>query len=156
MRSEEMASRLEHIRQRLYRTALAFLGSEAAALDAVDEAVYRALCSLKKLRHDEYFETWITRILINICKDELRKSARLRPLDELGELSAEDYDALPVREAVAALPVELRELIMLRFFMRFTLAESAETLGIPQGTAASRERRALKLLRLELSEEGEL
>ncbi len=156
MNSEEMASRLEPLRQRLYRTALAFLGSEAAALDAVDEAVYRALRSLKKLRRDEYFETWITRILINICKDELRKSARLRPLDELGELSAEDYDALPVREAVAALPAELRELIMLRFFMRFTLAESAETLGIPQGTAASRERRALKLLRLELSEEGEL
>ena len=156
MNSEEMASRLEPLRQRLYRTALAFLGGEAAALDAVDEAVYRALRSLKKLRRDEYFETWITRILINICKDELRKSARLRPLDELGELSAEDYDALPVREAVAALPAELRELIMLRFFMRFMLAESAETLGIPQGTAASRERRALKLLRLELSEEGEL
>ena len=57
MNAEEFARRLEPMRQRLYRTALGWLGSEAAALDAVDEAVYRALRAIKKLRQEEFFET---------------------------------------------------------------------------------------------------
>ena len=71
------------------------------------------------------------------------------------EECAEDYDRLPMRQAVEKLPVPLREVILLRFFMDLTLAQTAEILGIPQGTAATRQRRALELLRLELSEEGE-
>jgi RNA polymerase sigma-70 factor (ECF subfamily) len=43
--------------------------------------------------------------------------------------------------------------VILRYFAAQTLAQTAESLGIPQGTAATRQRRALALLRLELSEE---
>ena len=43
--------------------------------------------------------------------------------------------------------------MILRYFTGYTLCEAAEILDIPQGTAATRERRALKLLRLELTEE---
>ena len=155
MNSTEFEARLTPLRPRLYRTALLYLGSEAQALDAVDETVYKALRGLKKLREDVFFETWITRILINECKSELRRRARLVPLEDVPEESAEDYDRLPMRQAVEKLPVPLREVILLRFFMDLTLAQTAETLGIPQGTAATRQRRALELLRLELSEEGE-
>ena len=45
-------------------------------------------------------------------------------------------------------------MIVLRYFGDLTLAQTAETLGIPQGTAATRQRRALALLRLELKEGG--
>ena len=55
------AARTEAIRSRLYRTAYLYLGSEADALEAVDEAVYKALRGLKKLRQEEFFETWLTR-----------------------------------------------------------------------------------------------
>ena len=59
-----------------------------------------------------------------------------------------------LREAVKALgdPRE-KEIVILRYFGGYTLAETAALLKIPQGTAATRQRRALKLLRLELSEE---
>ena len=50
MDKEEFAARTEAVRQRLYRTAYLYLGSEADALEAVDEAVYQALRALKKLR----------------------------------------------------------------------------------------------------------
>ena len=62
MNHEEYAKRIEEIRGKLYKTALLYLGSEALALDAVDEAVYKGLCNHWRLRQPEYFNTWMTRI----------------------------------------------------------------------------------------------
>ena len=153
MNNEEFGKRIKNIRLRLYKTALLYLGSEAFALDAVDEAVYKALCSYKKLRQPEYFDTWITRILINECYNELRRQKRFRPIDELPESSVEVFDTLPLKEAIRRLPRELKEVLILRYFAGYTLIETAETLQIPQGTVATRQRKALKVLKLELSEE---
>lgn len=61
--------------------------------------------------------------------------------------------ACPLRDAVERLPQELRAVVALRYFAGYTLAETAEILGIPPGTVSTRQRRALALLRLELSEE---
>lgn len=153
MNKEEFAKRVEAVRTKLYKTALTYLGSEAMALDAVDEAVYKALCGYWKLRQPEFFETWITRILINECHNELRRQKRYYPLDTLPETAVEDFDALPLKEALGRLPKELKDVIILRFFGGYTVAETAQTLGIPAGTAASRQRKALQLLRLALDEE---
>ena len=73
-------------------------------------------------------------------------------LDELDDVAAERFDALPLREAVRALPRELRDVVVLRYFSGYTLREAAEILEIPPGTAATRQRRALELLRLELED----
>lgn len=153
MNQNEFGTRIENIRLRLYKTALLYLGSEALALDAVDEAVYKALCSYKKLRQPEYFDTWMTRILINECHNELRRQKRFRSLDELPETAVEEFDSLPLKEAIRRLPKELKDVVILRYFSGCTLAETAEALQIPQGTAATRQRKALQLLKLELSEE---
>ncbi len=152
---EEFAVRTEQLKVRLYRTALLYLGSENPASDAVNEAVYRGLRGLKRLRQPEYFDTWMFRILINECKKELRRRKRELPLDTLPESAEEGFDSLPLREAVRRLPQELKEVILLRFFSGLTLAETAGSLGIPQGTVVTRQRRALTLLKLELSEEAE-
>ena len=153
MKHDEFAARLEPLRHKLYKTALLYLGSESPALDAVDEAVYKGLKSCWKLRQPEYFDTWLTRILINVCYDELRRRKRFVPLEDLPEESAEEYDGLPLREALGKLPEQLREVVILRYFTGYTLEETARALGIPRGTAATRQRKALQLLRLELSEE---
>lgn len=145
--------RVQALKGRLYRTARLYLAGDAAALDAVDEAVYKGLLSCRRLRRTEYFDTWMTRILINVCNDELRRLKRERTMDELPEAAAEVYDRLPLRDAVERLPQELRAVVALRYFAGYTLAETAEILGIPPGTVSTRQRRALALLRLELSEE---
>ena len=152
MDMQEFSTRVEGIRARLYRTAYLYLGNESAALDAVDEAVYKALRALGRLREAKFFETWLTRILINECKKERRRLARLAPQDAAEERAAPDYDSLPLREAIGRLPEELRTVVILRFFADYTLAQTAACLKLPQGTVATRQRRALKLLRLELSE----
>ena len=77
MDHEEFAARTQVIRARLYRTAYLYLGCEADALEAVDEAVYQALRGLKKLRQPAFFETWLMRILLNQCHRELRRRRRL-------------------------------------------------------------------------------
>lgn len=153
MNNEEFAKRVAFIRTKLYKTALTYLGSEALAMDAVDEAVYKALCGKWKLRQPEFFDTWITRILINECHNELRRQRRYYPLDELPETATEQFDSLPLKEALRRLPKELKDVIILRFFGGFTVAEAAQTLHIPAGTVATRQRKALQLLRLELEEE---
>lgn len=154
MDQEEFACKVERIKARLYRAAYLYLGSEADALDVVDEAVYLALRGLKKLRQPEFFETWITRILINECHRELRRRKRLAGEAVLPDTAGPDqYDHLPLKEAVRRLPEELRQVVVLRFFAGYTQAETAAALGIPQGTAATRQRKALVLLRLELGEE---
>ena len=83
MKQEEYAARLEPLRPRLYKTALLYLDSESRAMDAVDEAVYKGLKACWRLRQPEYFDTWLTRILINVCKDELRRGRRFVPLEEV-------------------------------------------------------------------------
>ena len=153
MDKSEFAARTEAARQRLYRTAYLYLGSEADALEAVDEAVYQALRALKKLRQPEYFETWLTRILLNECHKELRRRKRFSADAPLPDTAGPDaYDHLPLKEAVGHLPEDLRAVIILRFFTGYTQAETALALDLPQGT---RQRKALELLRLELGEEGD-
>ena len=153
MNEQEYIRRVQALKERLYRTARLCLSGETAAIDAVDEAVYKGFLSCRKLRQPEYFDTWITRILINECHNELRRRKRLVPLEELPETAAEDFDSLPLKQALARLPGELRDVIVLRFFSGCTVEETAKVLKIPYGTAATRQRRALRLLRLELSEE---
>ena len=152
MDMQEYAVRVQAIQNRLYRTAVLYLGPSDAE-EALDEAVFRGLKSCKKLREPAYFETWMTRILLNACCDEHRRRSREQSWEELPESAAETFDALPLREAIRRLPKPLKDLVILRHFSGYTLREAAEILEIPQGTAATRERRALQLLRLELGEE---
>lgn len=151
MNEQEYIRRAEALKQKLYRTAVLYLGSESAAVDAVDEAVYKGFCAYKKLRQPEFFDTWLTRILINVCNTELRRRKRERPMDELPETAQEQFDALPLKEALRRLPRDLHEVIVLRYFAGYTLEETARALDIPRGTVTTRQKKALSLLRLELT-----
>jgi RNA polymerase sigma-70 factor (ECF subfamily) len=124
-------------------------------VDAVDEAIYKGFLACKKLREPEHFNTWLTRILMNVCAGELRRRKREAPAEKLPEVAAEDFDALPLRTAVERLPAPIRAVIVLRYFSGLTLAETAQALDIPPGTVSTRQRKGLALLRLELKEEDE-
>lgn len=150
MTEQEYAVRADAMKGKLYGMALLYLGSASLAVDAVDEAVYKGLRACEKLREEQFFGTWLTRILINVCNAELRRHRREVSVAELPETAQEDFDALTLRDAVGRLPRELKEVIILRYFSGLTLAETARALDIPQGTAATRQRKALRLLRLEL------
>lgn len=153
MHEQEFVRQAEALKARLYRTALLYLGSESAAVDAVDEAVYKGFLAYKKLRQPEFFATWLTRILINVCNQELRRRKRETAVEELPETAAEEFDALPLKEAVERLPQDIRAVIVLRYFTGLTLAETARALDVPPGTVSTRQRKGLSLLRLTLEED---
>jgi len=153
MDMKEFAERAEAAKAKLYKTALLYLGDADAAEEALDEAVYRGLKACRKLREPEFFDTWLTRILINACYAEMKRRRRHVSYDTLPESATEIFDSLPLDEALRRLPKELKDVIILRFFSGNTLREVAEILEIPQGTAVTRQRRALKLLRMELEAE---
>lgn len=156
MKDADYFSRIEPLKEQLYRVAYLYLGSESAAVDAVDEAVYRGYLKRRSLRREAYFSTWLTRILINVCLDELHRRQRETPVETLPERAETPYDALPLQEALERLPEDLRSVIALRYFGGFTLAETARALGLPEGTVSSRQRRALQLLKLHLTDDEEV
>lgn len=149
---EKFITEFDNLKKELYRFAYLYLRSEASALEAVDETVFLAYKNLSKLKQPEYFKTWITRILINVCKKELKRSKRVSPIEASPELTHQDFDALPLKVAIDKLPKELQIIINLRYFNHYTLIETAEILKLPQGTVATRQRKALALLRLELED----
>ena len=155
LHEEEYIRRAEALKGKLYRTAALMLGSASAAVDAVDEAVYQGFRGCGKLREAAFFDTWLTRILINTCNTELRRRKRELAVAELPETAQEEFDALPLKEAVRRLPKELREVVILRYFTGLTLEETAKALGIPRGTVSTRQKKALGLLRLELTDDRE-
>lgn len=153
MTEQEYIQHAEALKGRLYRAAVLTLDSESAAVDAVDEAVYKGFRAYKKLRQPEFFDTWLTRILINVCNTELRRRRRELSMAELPDTAQEQFDALPLKEAIRRLPKELREVIILRYFTGLTLEETARALDIPRGTVSSRQKKALGLLRLDLTDD---
>lgn len=152
MMDEEYFGRIEPLRKKLYRIAWSYLGSESMAVDAVDEAIFQGYMKRRQLRNEEYLETWLVRVLINVCKNELRRRKREDVMELPEEAGPDVYDKLPLRLAIQKLPDQLQRVILLKYFGDYTTVQIAEILKIPQGTAASRLRRALGLLRLELAE----
>jgi RNA polymerase sigma-70 factor (ECF subfamily) len=143
---------MEKYKKSLYRVAYSYMNDKTLALDALDEACYKGYVNRGKLKNEECFKTWLTRIVVNECLQLLRKNKREVLTDEMPEEAAERFDTLPIRDALGKLSQELASIIYLRFFGGYTLAETSEILKIPQGTVATRERKALALLKLELAE----
>jgi RNA polymerase sigma-70 factor (ECF subfamily) len=149
---DDYVAQMENYKESLYRIAYSYMNDQTLAIDALDEAIYKGYLNRKKLKNPEFLKTWLTRILINECLQMLRKNKREILTDQVPEESTEYYDRLPLKEALNKLSEDLTKIIYLRYYGGYTLAETAVILEIPQGTAATRERRALTLLRLELKE----
>ena len=148
----EYVTQMEKCKESLYRIAYSYMNNQALAMDALDEAIYKGYLNRKKLKNPEFFKTWLTRIVINECLQMLRKRKHEILIDQIPEEATKEYDRLPIKEAIRELSEDLSNIIYLRFYGGYTLAESAVILEIPLGTVATRERKALALLRLELEE----
>ena len=152
MKDEIFFERIEKIRGKLYRIAYPYFNSESMAVDMVDEAVYKAYLKKNQLRQERYMETWLIRILMNLCKTKYSKYKKLTGIDEMAEdATYADYENLPLKEALVRLPQQYREVVVLKYFGGYTIAEIGQLLEIPQGTVATRMRKALELLRIDMA-----
>ena len=151
---------------RVYRLAYRLLGDREAALDAAQEAFVKAWKALPRFKGDARFSTWLTRITINQCRNELRKRGTVkhtRPvsLDDTvpgtdvarSESLASTQPDAPARyrgnELRAAFEAVLREIdpdsrevLLLTEVESMSYEGIAEVLAVPVGTVRSRLHRA--------------
>jgi RNA polymerase sigma-70 factor (ECF subfamily) len=139
------------------RLARAYLGDAALAEDVFQDVFVQAFRSASGLRDARAVRAWLLTVTANRCRDHLRSWTR-RKVSFAGEVpeavvapETEDQDRQLV-EAVLALPVAFREVVLLRYYEELSVAEIASVLAVPPVTVRTRLHRARKALRRSLRE----
>ncbi len=133
---------------RIYALTLRMLGHPEDAREVTQETFLTAFCKLHQFRGRARFSSWLYRIALNCCYDRLReRRVNPVPLQEAENIVAEEkilsqiqrkQVAERVRRAVEALPLEMRQVILLKEYEGLTFEEIAEILDIPVSTAKTR------------------
>ena len=134
----------------LYRVSMSILKNEQDAQDAVHEAILSAYRNRSRLRHDEYFGTWLIRILINQCNKQLKQRKRYADIgDSLPDIASRDnpYLSVEIGEAIDNLPEKIRLTVILFYIEDYSVKEIKNILNIPEGTVKSRLNAGRKLLK---------
>lgn len=147
---------LDPIKESLYKVSFIYLKNEDDALDCVHEAIIKAIKSLKNLKEPQYFNAWITRITINVCKDYIKKNSKISLVnirDYENNLITEDTTRNFEENIVSALDKlseKEKELILMRYLHDKTLKDISDETNTPLGTVKSRLNRTLKKLKIYL------
>ena len=150
---KEFSQRAMNCAQRLHRISYLILGRNADCEDAVQEALFKAWTHLSTLRDEQYFESWLIRILINESKRILRRRLA-HPTEELPlSLAAPEPPDRALHDAVLALDAKFRIPIILHHLEGYGLREIAVMLAIPESAVKFRLRRGRELIRFELEKE---
>jgi RNA polymerase sigma-70 factor, ECF subfamily len=145
---------------RAYRLAWAILGNDAEAQDATQDAFAAAWRMRGSLRDVDKADAWLSRIVVNRCRDRLRQRSRSRThsIDDrrgLGIGSAPDGSAETssrdeLDRVLAGLDPDHRIVVVLRFWADLTVEEIAVRVGVPCGTVKSRLHYAIRAMRTAL------
>jgi len=129
----------------LFTVSLRMLGDYDAANDAAQNAFIKAYQKLETFDSTRRFFSWIYRILVNECLNARRDAPRHEPLPPDVAAPGTPADALEsserrraVQAAILALPLDYREVIVLRHFTELSYQEISETLHLPEKTVKSR------------------
>jgi RNA polymerase sigma-70 factor (ECF subfamily) len=129
---------------RLLRTACAILGQEAEARDAAQETLLAAWINLPNLRDASRFDAWLNRVLLNQCRDALRRRKRSREVQlDVSDHTSPDHaeastETTAVLRAFDRIGLADRHLLVLHHLHGMPLTEIAAQLGVPVGTTKSR------------------
>jgi RNA polymerase sigma-70 factor (ECF subfamily) len=166
--SEAFGEIVKRWERKIFALCFGMLGREDDASDAAQETFIAAYRNLSNFRGEARVSSWLHRIAVNQClTTKRRKRTRAEEFLDDEDGSAENtFVASPahspacsteklerlaiVRQAVTALPVDLRQVIVMKEFEDMTFQEISETLDLPLSTVKSRLYTALKQLRMRL------
>ena len=155
---------VEQYKNPLYGTAFLMTGNPAQAEEHVQEAFLLAWRGIKTFQRGRPVKPWLMRILVNaVLTQQRRRSLQTVPLEESAPVGApssgadsieasEDREA--VRQALAQLTPEHRQVVVLRYFADLTVPQVARSAGVREGTVKSRLHRALRQMRELLEQSG--
>jgi RNA polymerase sigma-70 factor, ECF subfamily len=153
----------QHLK-RVYNIAWRMMGNDSDAQDIAQEVMLKAWRALPGFKLDSALGTWLYRITMNACSDELRRrKAKTVSVEEMSESGRELADAgfedgavdgQSIAWAVGQLNEEYRAVVVLRDIEGYTYEEIADILRCPIGTVRSRINRAREQLRNLLNKSG--
>ena len=158
--------------RRIFALTYGMLGREEDARDATQETFVAAFRNLRGFRGEARVSSWLHRIAVNQCITRQRR-AKVRgetPLEEEQEKNSSSF-AVPVvnsparlverrqttqavRKAINSLPVDLRQVVVMKEFEELTFKEISDILELPLSTVKSRLYTALKQLEMRLVKFG--
>lgn len=132
----------------MYKVARSYLKSDDDIADAIQETVLTCFEKLDSLENEQFFKTWLIRILINKCIDILNASRRESPTEELPEqggtcVSLENYEFY---ELLNSLNEKYRIILILYYVEGFKVKEIAQILDLEENTVKTRLSRGRKQL----------
>lgn len=131
----------------MYRIAASILQNDEDVADAVQETLLVCWEKIGTLKNDSLFRTWLTRILINQCKDILRKRKPTVSLDEVQEISINDkYDNDEWKEITGLLDKKYRTVIELFYVEELSTREISKVMEISEANVRIRLSRGRKQL----------
>lgn len=137
----------------MYCIARSYLRCEADCEDALQNALLRAWEKRNTLREERYFRTWLTRILINSCKETLRRQRRESPSADFPEAAAPQGGDPALWESLRALDEKYRVIVVLHYRDGYSVREIASILRVPESTVKTRLFRARQQLKSLLERE---
>lgn len=149
---------------RLYAVATLILRDPHRAEDAVQESLLHAWQHIEALRDPDAFEAWLRRITVRACYKAAKKERR-RVSVEVAEVPDSETpgetdpskwvgDRQQLFDAIGRLPVDQRAVMVVHYYLDLSLAQAAEILDIPVGTAKSRLHHGLTALRRTVRDES--
>lgn len=142
---------IKNNKEYLYKMAFLYVKDEQDALEVIHETVYRAFLNIEKLKKAKFFNTWITRILINVSIDFLKKKGKNEMLDESipiikekCEISTEEK--LDLYNAIDLLNDNYKTVIIMMYFNDMKIKDISKVMEIPENTVKTYLRRAKQAL----------
>lgn len=155
--TDEIGNIIMENMQSMYRVGFGILKNEEEIQEAISNTVIIVFEKITTLKKEEFFKTWLIRILINECYKIYNQNKKIVYLDNYTEnnLSYEDkYVDFEVRNMIKSLDHELREIVVLYYLEDISVSEISKILKIPEGTVKSRLHRAREKLKEKLQIEG--
>lgn len=149
---------LENI-QTMYRVAFSILRTEDEINDAISNTTVIVFEKIQTLKNEEFFKTWLTRILINECYKIYNQNKKIVYLENVNQekLTYNDqYVDHEIRNLVKKLDKDLKQIVILYYFEDFSVKEIAKIIQKPEGTVKSRLSRARKELEKALIKQDEI
>lgn len=133
---------IEENKASMYRVAVSILNNEQDVEDAFQNTIIKAYEGIGSLKKNQYFKTWLIRILINECNAILRSNKKIVHVEEFDDKASNDFSNLELTNAVNSLNEDLRVVTTLFYFEDIPQKDIANILSIPEGTVRSRLSRA--------------
>ena len=151
--SDAFAELMQSQMKNMYKAARAILYNDEDVADAISETILTCWEKLWQLREEDYFRTWMTRILINKCNDILRNQKNISLVEEIPEASSYDtkYENVEWKDALDSLGEKYRLVLMLYYVEGFKTGEIRDILNMPESTVRSRLARGREQLAEELA-----